>query len=150
MGDLKDTGTLFIKKATDILTLHNPVKTALGVISGVGLETGSKAFRPYFAEVKWLDLSAIALWEYICFGLLVIYFVTTIKWIFKDNKFNQPIEDAFAAVDEIKKRGVKEKWEINNMYLDICHRVLDKIELDDNIKREITESNKKANEPTES
>lgn len=140
MDFAKNILTSWLSAATNIIFLGFRVRTALGVVVGIGIGAVAKAFGPYLATyAAWIDLSRVTTFEYVIVGVVILHIPTILFYLRRRGSLlNENEEKAFEIIRRAKRNGVPDK-QIEKMYLNLCERVLQNTELKQATKKEITD-----------
>ncbi len=133
-----DRLTNLLSTAIRILLIGYPIRTSLGVIVGVAINAIIKIFSPLFARLSFLiDLSKIQAWEYIILGVAVLHIQTIKLYLFKKGSLlGDNEEKALEIIKQAKDKGTPD-WQIQKMYIGLCEKVLENVQLKQTTKQEI-------------
>lgn len=111
MKDLDDV-TSFIKMATDILFVKNPVSTSMGVLFGIILHGAVSVLAPFFTAVEMIKNSTISIFHYLAVGI----FSFNIKNYFNRHKIKPEIEETMNLIEQQVLSGKLTKIEARQQY----------------------------------
>lgn len=120
--------TAFLKIATDILFVRNPVGTSMGILFGVLLQGTANVIAPII-ELAWsIKLSVLRIYHYIAFGA----FTFNIKQLGEKKRNIPDIEDALLLIDKLERQGKISIGQATLAYRDVVNRVIENVKLNHN------------------
>ncbi len=126
MKDITDKLTYFIKVATDILFVRNPVNTSMGVLFGVILHGIVSILSPTAKIVKSIKISALTIFHYIAIGV----FSFNIKPFLSRHKINKSVEEAIAFIERQERERKITRLEAKQLYRKLISHVVENVQLD--------------------
>lgn len=123
--DLIDTVRSLLNRAIDTLFLSHPKRTSLGVITGLVFNTVSLIFRPFFEQLSWLDLSALAAWHYLPLGIVLLHIPTIYHSWRRYAELPEDIERALFMIRQAEKDKIVTKREAKELRQLLCTSVVD-------------------------
>jgi hypothetical protein len=134
----KDSLTGLISRATDILFLRNPVRTAMGVIIGAILWGFSPVFSPMIKDLIKLDFSQVHPIAWIAVGILGI----SLKDSPIKTKLPEDIEMLFDILEKAEKAGIS-KEETRARFRMILEKYAANVALNQKTQKELEEVKKR-------
>ncbi len=125
MDNQPDRVTRFIVAASNIVFIGYPLRTSLGVLVGLAFSALAKLFSPLLSNLSpVIDFSKISEWEYIVLGVVLLHLRTIRFYLFqKGSMLGENEEKAFALIRRAKANHVPQR-RIQQMYLELCEKVL--------------------------
>ena len=131
-----DTVSAFVKRATDILFLQNPIGTSLGLLIGVVCH----GIAPVVSKVIQVDLKAINFLVWSAAGVVICNIPTLLRGYALD----PPIEAALTAIRKARKDGEISPAQARIMYVALYERVLNEVTLNRDVNDAVRRATKKA------
>jgi len=119
--------TYYIKLATDILFVKNPVSTSMGTLSGVVLHGLFGLFSPFFQSFEILKMSAITVFHFIAIGI----FGFNIPSYINRHKVSPKVEAAMRLIKEQLREQTISKAEANRQYKELISKVVEDAKVND-------------------
>jgi len=115
-----DDVTYYIKLATDILFVKNPVSTSMGTLFGVSLHGIVGVFSPFIQSFEVIKLSAFTVFHFIAIGI----FGFNIPSYVNRHKVSPKIEMAMRLISEQLKEQTISKSEANRQYRELISKAV--------------------------
>jgi len=133
-GEYLNNISSYLKRKMEILFIKNPEKTSLGVLFGIILHSILEIFKTVLKGYEYvIDLSRLTMLELIIFGV----FIFNISSILSKKRFPEDIEIVLSLIKDAQTKGKISKIHIKQMYINLFKKVLENIELNDEIKDQI-------------
>lgn len=134
-----DQVTAIAKRALDILFVANPKGTSLGIFTGITIQGFVAVFEAKLISLFQINISALKLWHYIAIGVITF----NLPAFLTRNKIDPKIEEAFTYIRNQVESGTVNRWQAQQMYVNLHAKVLSSIVLN-----EKTESSRRKLEET--
>ncbi|MEA3420931.1 MAG: hypothetical protein U9Q97_04540 [Acidobacteriota bacterium] len=136
MNKIVDRTTLILTTSIDVLFIGQPMRTALGVLTGVTLHVVLKGIMPLFTGIPhYFDLSGIEWWELVIVGVTVLHIPTIVYYLSKRGTLiDENLEKGLEIINNVE--GI-DAWEKKRLYLELTERVLEKVVLKSSTQEEI-------------
>lgn len=134
-----DQITAITKRALDILFVANPKGTSLGIFTGIAIHGIVGIFESKLITLFQININALKQWHYIAMGVLAFNLPDFIK----RNKIDPKIEEAFAYIRKQIDAGTINRWQAQQMYVNLHAKVLSSIVLNektDSSRRKLEET----------
>ena len=122
-----DQITAFAKRALDILFVANPKGTSLGIFTGITIHGFVGIFEAKVTSLLQINISALKQWHYIAMGVIAF----NLPDFLKRNKIDPKIEEAFAYIRKQVAAGTVNRWQAQQMYVNLHAKVLSSIVLNE-------------------
>lgn len=113
-----DPVTSFIRRATDLLLLKNPLGTSVGAFSGVALHGFIRLWSPILQRNALLP-GEVTLYHCVALGVLIC----NLRRLLSRRRLPPQIEDAFEAIQRLE--GKLSTTQLRMQYMALCARVLE-------------------------
>jgi hypothetical protein len=134
-----DKITLFLNRAIDILFLKHPLRTSIGMLIGLFIDGLAIVFKPIIYEIDWINIENIKIYHYLSAGILIVHFPTLISYIFSKPTIDESVSE---SIKLIKTSGFS-KTEQKLYYRKLIEKVLQRVILNDDIKKQLGSTPKK-------
>jgi len=134
-----DQITAMAKRALDILFVTNPKGTSLGIFSGITIHGFVGLFEAKLNSLLQINMSVLKQWHYITMGIVAF----NLPDFLKRNKIDPKIEEAFTYIRRQVELGTVNRWQAQQMYVNLHAKVLSSIVLNDkteNSRRKLEET----------
>lgn len=135
-----DDLTSYLKIATDILFVKNPISTSMGVLFGIVVHGLLGVLSPLFQSLELVRISAISVFHFIALGILGFNVPSYIN----RHKISPKIESAINLIEEQLSKGNISKLEAKQQYRSLITQAVS----DAKIKEEHQSATKSATSST--
>ena len=134
-----DKGTDIISVALNLLLTRHPERTALGAVVGYVLfeltKTAKTIFNTYILPYG-IDITQMSWLGYVLIGIVIFHSHTIYKLVFFGHSpLTEEVDQIFAAIDRVKDE--LHPIQRQELYLQACERVLEKVVLDQKTEKEL-------------
>ena len=136
MSKLDEKFTLYIKKATDILFVMNPIGTSMGILGGITLYGFLSLLSSFYEVFKKFIL--IGEWYYVVFGI----FTFNIRQFYRKDKVPLELIEKIKFIDEQEKTNKITKGNAKMYRNKIILQYLKDVQLDAPTEKEMKRINK--------
>lgn len=144
MQNFSDVGTRIIRISLKFIFVREPARTSLGVLMGVLLQTIITLFNPLLSQYNnYLDFSFLSIFQYIIFGIILVYLPLIISFIFSEKTQinDESVEMILRTIARIKEDGKLTDEQVQPLYLKVVEKVVEKTQLKQDIQKELNEIN---------
>lgn len=131
-----DDLTYYIKLATDILFVKNPVSTSMGTLFGVTLHGIFGLLSPLIQSFELIKLSALTVFHFIAIGI----FGFNIPSYINRHKVSPKIEIAMRLIREQLREKTISKAEANRQYRELISKAVEDAKVNDDQNTPISSS----------
>lgn len=94
-----DKASFWLKRAIDILLLHSPLKTALGILIGYLFGQGVNLFRPTLVQIHTIDINAVPFYTYTILGIVLMHIGTIKRLRNNESVLPEKLQQALDLID---------------------------------------------------
>lgn len=116
-----DAITSFIKRATDILFVKNPVSTSMGTLFGIILDGVVGVLSPFIAVFELIKSSSVTVFHYVAVGI----FGFNLKGYINRHKVKPEIEEAIALIEKQLLSGRISKLEAKQQFRSLISQAVE-------------------------
>ncbi len=120
-----DEVSKYMKIATDILFVKNPIGTSLGVLFGIITYGLFGLFSPLLQSFSFIKTTSVSFYHFLALGV----FTFNIKGWINQEKVSLEIENALSFIREQEKNGTITNMEAKQQYRSLIHKAVSNITL---------------------
>lgn len=120
-----------VSRALDVFLLTHPMRTTVGLLLATVVEGAIKV-----AVWKGVPAPPVSVLHVTAFCVLCAHFPTIVSLFRGRPAWDESIQNALAIVDHARQQGLPD-YQVRAMYLDICEKVLARIQLSESAARDL-------------